>query len=237
MSPQYLTKDFAKQFRNECELYSPAEEYQYGKLRVKKFKGNDADVLLTGRKLTEMFFNVHLIDLILSTLRNKNLPAATKLITKTTALKNKCESYIQLEPYTAHFYNEHIAVLQSFSELTAAFYTDFQDQIYSQLSTYYIDIHEQNENPVAESSSLSEIIGLIEFYLKNILSYYNYFIVTWQHEANSNKGIQLTTYMADHLQMLIVFMEEMIAGIEEMRSLFLNWEAEIIIKDEQELYN
>ena len=237
MSFQNFSKDFAKQFRDECELYSHAGEYQYGKMLVKIVKGNHWDMSFTGKKLTEQFFNTSLIAHILHTLRNDNLSAARELIKNIQAIGSQFETYIKEEPYTAQYYNDRIAMLNSFSELIDAFYNDFEVQVYSQLNNYLKNIAGPAECPVAESSSLTELVVLAEFYLKNILSYYNYFLVTCQLEENNSKGVQLTTYMADHLQHLIVYIEELIAGIEDTRLMLLNWEEKMAIMEEQELYN
>lgn len=237
MSLQNFSKDFAKQFRNECELYSHAEEYQYGKVILKIVKGFNWDMSLTGNKLIENMFNTHLIAQILHTLKNDNLPAARKLIKNVKALSCQFDAYLKEEPYTAQFYNDRIAMLNSFAALIGAFYNDFEVQVYGQLNNYLKDITGTAESPVTESSSLTDLIVLAEFYLNNILSYYNYFIVTWQFEANNGKGIQLTTYIADHLQDLIVYIEELIAGIEVCRSSLLDWEENMAIMEEQELYN
>lgn len=237
MSSQYFSKDFASQFRNEIEVYSPAGEFQFGKICIKQFKGNDSEMPETAKKLAARFFNSGNIRQILFVLKNGNLPVAGSLYKNLTALKSQLEGYLQAEPYTAHFYNERIAMLHSFSELIDGFYKDFSEQVCGQLNKYYNDICEQAECVVADSSSLSDIIGLTEYYLKSVLSYYNYFIITWQFEANNTKGIQLTTYMADHLQSLIVHVEEMIVSLEEARSLLLGWEEKMQIHEEQELYN
>jgi hypothetical protein len=239
MSHTHYNIEFAKQYRNECGLYSPVQEFQYGNVLVKQVAGDEAEMAELGKRITEKFFNSHLIYHLLHTLKNDDFPAARRLLNKVTALRKECEAYLQQEPYTAHYYHDHIAMFQSFSELIDAFNTDFQEQVYSQLNQYYATLHTSTECPVAESSSIAEVIGSTEFYLKNILAYYNYFIVTWQSEANNNndKGVQLATYMGDHLQALIVYTEEMVACIENTRSLLLTWVEKMEIKEEQELYN
>lgn len=237
MLPQYFNKDFAKQFRSECDLYCPAGEFQYGKILVRSIKNIDAKMPETAHMLADHFFNTGHIDQILLTLRNSNLPIAEQLYTEITGLMDQLESYVNEEPYTAHFYNDCITMLHSFSELINAFYRDFSEQVYSQLNKYYTDILGTANFLVADSSSLSEIISLTEFYLKNLLSYYNYFIVTWQYEENNGKGIQLTTYMADHLQLLIVHIEETLESVEKTRTLLLAWEQKMEILETQEIYN
>ncbi len=87
------------------------------------------------------------------------------------------------------------------------------------LSTYHTDLHTSQEGYVAERSSLSQIIEQTEFYLKNVMAIYNYFIVAWQYELNNIKGVPLTTYMADHLHELITGAEETIACMEDIRTL------------------
>lgn len=237
MSHQFFSKDFAKQFRSECDLYSPVEQYQYGKLRLTKIKGTDAEMPAIAQMLSEELLNHQLLRRLLFTLKNENLPAAANLFNEVTTLKNQFEAYLAREPYTARFYNERIEMLLSFSALVRSFCNDFRDQVYSQLLAYYSNLLKAVEGPVAESTSLSEITTLTDFYLKNILSYYNYFLVAWQFEANNSKKPQVTTYMADHLQALILYIEELIAGVEKTRSLLLQWEAQMMIREEQDLYN
>lgn len=238
MSTHYFSKDFAKQFRNECALYSPMPEYQHGNLLIKQFSGVDTEMVILGERLTEKFFNTKLIAQIIITLRNEEIPAARKLFNMATALKNVCEAYLLTEPYTARYYNDLISLFDSFSKLIQAFKMDFDKKVCGQLTTYYI--HGSAENIAAESASLIPVIELTDFYLNNMLSYYNYFIATWQYEANNNnnnKGIAVTTHMADYLQALMMCTEETIARIENTRSLLLAWEAQMQIKEEQELYN
>ena len=237
MSHQYFSKDFAKQFRCECELYSAVEQYQFGKMQVTKIKGVEAEMPEIGRILSEDLLNTQVIKQILFTLRNDNLPAARKLFKEVSLLREQCEAYLVQEPYTARFYNERIEMLLSFAELIGSFNNDFRNQVFTQLSVYYAGLLKPVEDPIAESSSLSEIMTLTDFYLKNILSYYNYFIAAWQMEANNSKGVQVSTCMADHLQALILFIEEMIIGVEETRSLLMHWEAQMETREEQELYN
>lgn len=237
MSLQYFTNDFAKQFRSECGLYSAVEQYQFGKVLVTKFKGVDKEMPAIAQILTEDLLNTQLIHRILLTLKNDNLPAAGNLFNEVISLKDQCEACLAQEPYTARFYNERIKMLLSFSELVRSYSKDLREQVYSRLFTYYTDLHEAVEGPYAEISSLSEINGLTDFYLKNMLSYYNYFIDAWQFEVNNGRGIQVTTHMADHLQSLVLYIEEMIAGVEQTLSLLLHWEDQMEIREIQELYN
>jgi len=242
MSHHHFSKDFTKQFRNECGLYSPTPEFQYGNLLLKQFTGDDAEMAIIGETLSEKFFNRQLIDQIIHTLDNDDFPAACRLFNRVIALKKECEDYQRREPYTGHYYREQISMLGSFSELTHAFHIDFHEHVYEQLNNYYEAVQGSKECPVAESTSLRDIIDLTEFYLKNILAYYNYFIVSWQFEVNGSKatgmkGVQLTTYMAGHLQVLIVHIEGIMASIENTRLLFLTWEELMEIREMQELYN
>lgn len=237
MSLQSFSKDFAKQFRNECELYTPALEYKKGNLRVRQFNGDHAEMAILGERLAEKFFNTHLICQILLSIKHKAIPASRRLFNKVLELKNESEASLHLEPYTANYYNGLIHMLDSYSKLIISFKTDFEEQVYGQLNKYCTDILRSDGSAVAESSSLTPLIELTEFYLKNILAYYNYFIVSWQNEANNNKGIALTTHLADNLQGLMLYTEDAIACIENTHSLLLVWGAQMEIKEEQELYN
>lgn len=233
----YFGKDFAKQFRNECGLYSATPEYHYGNLLVKQFAGNCEEVNAIALALTETFFNTQLVYKIMLVISNKAIPATSELSRLAERYKMEFEYYLQHEPYTAHYYNDLIAMLDSFSRLINGFNTDFENQVYGQLSTYHTVLHTSQENYVAESVSLSQIIEQTEFYLKNVMAYYNYFIVAWQYEANNSKGVALTTYMADHLRELITGVEETLACMEDIRTLLLTWEVQMEIREDQELLN
>ena len=238
MSHNYFGKDFAKQFKYDCELYSPTPEYHYGNLLVKQFTGNYEELNTLGEELAETFFNTKLIYQIVCTIRNEAIPTASQLCKLIAEIKSKFEFDLQLEPYIAHYYNDLIAMLDSFAELINSFRKYIDEQVNSQLIKYHLDILATENSYIAESSSLLEVIDQIEFYLKNILSYYNYIIVTWQYESNNNsKGIDLTTYMADYLHDLIIKAEETIACIEDLRTLILVWEAQMEGREDQELYN
>ncbi|HEX6427043.1 MAG TPA: hypothetical protein VF008_05125 [Niastella sp.] len=235
MSYHYFGKDFAKKFRNECELYSTNPEYQQGNLLIKQFTGDDTEMVILGERLTEKFFKTELISQITLTLRNEDIPATRKLFDMTTTFKNVCKAFLHIEPYAAPHYHDLIAMFDSFSRLIYSFNMDFDKKVCGQLTTYYV--HGSSENIVAESSSLIPVIELTDFYLNNISAYYNYFIDTWQYEANNNKSIALPTHMADYLQALMMYTQKTIASIENTRSLLLAWEAQMQIKEEQELYN
>jgi hypothetical protein len=117
---------------------------------------------------------------------------------------------------------------------------DLQSQVYDPLHQYYNYLFESASIAAAGSSTIGQIIEVTEFYLKNILAYYNYIVVTWQFEVNnsqSNKGIQLASYMADQLQELMTYTENLIDCIDNIRSLMQSWVALIQLKEEQELYN
>ena len=237
MSLQSFSKDFAKQFRNECELYTPALEYKKGNLRVRQFNGDHVEMAILGERLAEKFFNTQLISEILLSIRNEAIPAARRLFNKVVEIKYESETSLLLEPYTANYYNGLIAMLDSYSKLIIAFKTDFEELVYRQLNKYCTDILGSDGSPVADSSSLTPLVELTEFYLKNILAYYNYFMVSWQNEANNNRGIALTTHLAEDLQGLMLYTEDAIACIEDAQSLLRAWETQMEIKEEQELYN
>ena len=237
MLHQNFNKDFANQFRGECELYSTVNEYQFGKMVIKIVKGPDTDIPVTGETLTEIFFSCRLIAQILNFIRNENLSSAKRLTGNVKALNYQLETYLKEEPYTAHYYNDRIAMLNSFTELIDTLRKDLGMHIYSMWSNNLKNLSAPAEYPAVESSFLSDAIIITEFYLKNIFSYYNYFLVTWQYESSNDKGIQLTTYMADHLQALIGYIEEMMTGLEATRSLLLDLEQRMETVNEQELYN
>ncbi len=235
MSHHYFGKDFAKKFRNECELYSPTLEYQQGNLLIKQFTGDDTEMVKLGERLTEKFFHTQLIYKILISIRNEDIPTIRKLFNMAITLKKVFKAYLQIEPSTALYYNDLIALFDSFSKLIDAFEMDFDKKVCRQLAAYYV--HGSAENIVAESASLIPVIELTDFYLNNISAYYNYFIDTWQNEASNSKGIGLTTHMADYLQALMLCMQETMACIENTRSLLCAWETQMQFKEEQELFN
>jgi hypothetical protein len=237
MSFNYFGKDFAKQFKYESDLYSQTPEYHHGNLLVKQFTGNYDELNTLGDELAEIFFNSKLISLIVCTIRNEAIPTTSQLYKLITEIKGNFEYDLQLEPYTAHYYKDHIAMLDSFAQLINSFRKYLDENVNSQLFRFQLYIHTAENSYVAESSSLTEITEQMEFYLKNILSYYNYIIVACQYESSNGNGVDLTTYMADYLHDLIIKSEETIACIEDLRTLILTWVAEIGIRDDQEIYN
>ena len=71
-----------------------------------------------------------------------------------------------------------------------------------------------------------------------MLAYYNHFIVIWQNEAdNSQKGLRLTTQVAEHLSELIAVTELVIASAESTRDLLVSWDAHIQLSEVQALFN
>ncbi|THU39529.1 hypothetical protein FAM09_13575 [Niastella caeni] len=235
MSNHYFSKDFAKKFRSKCELYAPTQEYQYGNLLIKHFEGNKAEMAVIGERLTEKFFNTEVISQIILTLKNEGFPAAGKLFNMAITLKNIGKAYLLNEHYTACYYSDLTGMLDSFSNFLHAFKVDFGEKVCGQLATYYV--HGSSANLAPECASLIPVIELTDFYLNNLSTYYNYFTATWQYEATNGKGVQATNYMADYLQALIMCTEETKTCIENIRSLLLTWEAQMQLKEEQELYN
>lgn len=234
MSHHYFSKDFTKRFRDECELYTSAAEYQHGNLLVKQYTGDD-EMDIIGEKLSEKFFNNQLINQIILTLKNEAFPVTRRLFNNVMILKKQCEAQIQTEPYTARYYNKLITMLNSFSVLINNFYQDFNEHVCGQLTTYYAK--GSAKNIVAESASLIPVIELTDIYQNNISAYYNYFVAASQYEMKNDNGIALDTLMADYLKALELCTEEIIACNENTRSLMLAWEAQMQIKEEQELYN
>ncbi|OQP63866.1 hypothetical protein A3860_23305 [Niastella vici] len=235
-----FSKDFAKQFRSESELYTATEEFPFGNLLIRQYAGDNGELSAIGEKLIDTFFNTRFIAQLLHSLKNENLPIDRQLLNKIKWFKNECETCQQREPYTARFYKDHIAMLLSFSELMNALINDFQDQVYDPLEQYYTHLTESANIAAVESSSIAPIIDMTEFYMKNILAYYNYIVTAWQFEASnsrSDKGVQLTSYIADQLQELMAYTENLIDSIDNIRSLMLCWIAQIQITEEQELYN
>jgi hypothetical protein len=239
MAPQFFNKDFAKQFQHGHELYFPTDEYQYGNLLLKKYNGNSMPVTYVGKEISDKLFQCRLIELITDKLEKDNLPAFEGLYNMTMGSIKECETYMQRELFTSHYYNDFIARLNSFSELIASFTSDITYEV--------LDVIKGN-NPDAHRSSENESIGypffdpnkkVIEHYLKNILPYYNYFIVLWRQETEDieGKGVALTTQVADCLETLIVFTETAVVDIEATYNLLLIWETQMVIKEEQELYN
>lgn len=242
MSLHHFSKDFAKQFRYECGLYSPTQEHQCGNLLVKKINGSDAEMVIIGERLTEKFFNEQLVHQIILTLKNNDFPAAGRLLHKAIGLRNECEAYLLQEPYTSPYYKEHVSMLHSFAELIQAFTVDFNENVYDQLRQYHTELLNLKDCLLAESSSLTDILEATEYYQAHILAFYNHFIDTWQAETNNNdsngKGsVQLTTHMADQLQALLVHTEEILACLENTLALLLTWEDEMDMKELQEIYN
>lgn len=222
MSYNYFDKDFAKQFKYERDLYSQSPEYHYGNLLIKQFTCNNKDLNTLGEELAETFFNSKLISLIVCKIRNEAIPTTSQLYKLITEIKSKFEFDLQLEPYTSHYYKDHIAMLDSFAQLTNSFRKYFDEEVNSQFFKYQLNLHTTENNYITKSSSLTQITEQIEIY---------------QYESSNGNGVDLSTYMADYLHDLIIKPEETIACIEDLRTLILTWVTKIGIRDYQELYN
>jgi hypothetical protein len=235
--PSY-SKDFAKQFQHGCELYFPTDEYRHGNLLLKQYIGNSMPMAYVEMEISDKLFQCRLIDQIIEKLEKDNLPSFESLYNMTMGSKKECETYMQHEPFTSHYYNDFIVMLNSFSELIGSFTNDITYEVLDVIKANNSGVH---NSPGAESVDCAffDPKKVIEHYLKNILSYYNYFIVLWQQETENskNKGVALTTQVADYLEKLIVFTEAAVLDIEATYDLFVIWDTQMEIKEEQELYN
>lgn len=238
MALQFFSKDFAKQFQHGCELYIPTDEYQYGNLLLKQYTGNSMPMAYMGMEISDKLFQCRLIDQIIEKLERDNLPSFEGLYNRTMGSIKECETYMRHEPFTSHYYKDFIIMLNSFSELIRSFTNDIINEVLDVIKGNNQGAHRMPEIESVDCAFFDPK-KVIEHYLKNILSYYNYFIVLWQQETESikYKGIALTTQVADYLETLIVFTEAAVVDIEATYELIHIWETQMETKEEQELYN
>jgi hypothetical protein len=178
-----------------------------------------------------------LVSRILSLLENKSLPQMALLCSTVNNLINEFNSYIQHEPYTSAHCNELVHTLQSFHELASSLNNDIFGQVSNKLKDINACIYSANQHIEIDGYYLYEVIDQIEFYLKNLLTYYYHFLIVRQQEHENCKGIGLTTYVADHLFELIGIIETVSDNIENVLDMVLTWEISMDLCEQQALYN
>lgn len=238
MSTEPFSIAFARQFRQEYTLYSATEEYQHGSLLFKQVTGELAAIGPLAALVAKKLHNAQLINRIITKLENEDIPQANYLCAIINSMSNEFNAYVEHEPYTARYYNDLIAMLDSFQKIADAFEKDVCEEVAGNLKHIYTAIDEQHSTVDIDDNYANTITEQIDFYLKNMLGYYNHFITIWQNEADNNqKGPRLTTQVADHLSELIAVTELVIASMENTRELLLTWDAHMHMSEMQELFN
>ena len=238
MSAEPFSTAFARQFRQEYTLYSATEEYQHGSLLFKQVAGDSAEIGPLAALVAKKLHNAQLIYRIVAKLENEDIPQARYLCSIINSMSNEFNAYVQHEPYTARYYNDLIAMLDSFQKIADAFEKDVCEEVADKLKNIHTAITEQHSTVDIDDNYANTISEQIDFYLKNLLAYYNHFITIWQNEAdNSQKGPRLTTQVADHLSELIAVTELVIAGMENTRELLFTWDAHMQMSEVQALFN
>lgn len=238
MSSQYFTKDFAKQFSQEYILYPSTEEYQHGNMLFRQFKGSYSATASLAVAVTKKLCHTQLIHQTIIKLQNEYIPDVYRLRKLVKEARNEFRAYAQHEPCTSGYYHELIAMLDSFYQLTNEAGRNVLVQVSRNLKKIYTGVHKQQKNFELNGACMNPIVEQVEFYLKNLQAYYNHFLVIWQHETTcSSREPGLTTQVADYLSVLIAFAEKVIANMEDTLEQLLTWQAQMDIKEEQELYN
>lgn len=236
MSSQYFSRAFAKQFRNGCELYFPRES-KYGNLIMEQFAANNNETDSIGKIITDKLYNTHLIYQIVIKMAKQDIPAARTLYNRIIEFHNEYVAYIEDEPYTANHYSDIISTLDSFAELIIAFRKDIVEKSSVALVQYYADAYRGKPNTEFENFSLEPVKELADYYLLNMLQYYNYLIGIWQYETNNGQCGDVTTHTAEYLQSLMELAENLLICLEDSCRLFEVWETKMNVRDQQELYN
>jgi len=237
MSPEPFSTAFARQFREEYTLYSATEEYRHGNLLFKQVTA-DTEIGPLAASVAEKLHSAPLIYRIIAKLANEDIPQALYLCAIIDSMSSEFNAYVEHEPYTARYYNDLISMLDSFQKIAGAFEKDVCEELADTLKKIHAAIHDRHSDVNIDDNYVNTEIEQIDFYLKNILAYYNHFIVIWKNEAdNSQKGPRLTTQVADHLSELIAVTELVISGMENTRELLVTWDAHMQTSEALTLFN
>lgn len=237
MSPDNFNKDFARPFTRECVLYSPTEEYRHGNLLFMQFGRGNGEMKPIAIAVSKKMFQSQLVSRIIRVLKNNSLPQIELLRAAADNLIDEFNSHIQQEPYASTFCNELVHILGSFQELTNSLNTDFCGQVSKKLKAINACIHNPDQHMEIDGSYMYEVINQIEFYLKDLLTYYYHFLIVRQQENENGKGIGLTTQVADYLWELIGIIETVSDNIEDVLDMLLTWEVSMEMSEEQALNN
>lgn len=204
---------------------------------MEQFAGNTNETDSLGKIITDKLFNTHLIYQIVIKTAKHDIPAAGTLFNRIIEFNNEYASHIRDEPYTADHYCEIISTLESFAELILAFRKDIVEKTSVALVQYYAGAYKKKSNTGFEKFSMEPIKELMEYYLLNMLQYYNFLIGMWQYETNNGQCGDVTTQTAEYLQCLMELTENLLICLEDSYKLFNKWEAQMDEKKQQELYN
>ena len=237
MSTEYFNKDFADQFRQECTLYTAVEEFQNANLLFRQFAGNPTEIETLAVSVAKKIYQAPFICRLMNKIENEDIEQVSSLCTVVKNLCDEFHGYVQHESYTSDYYNDLIATLDSFFQLASAFKKEVCEQASNTLKKAYKGLHAQYSGFDFDGIYPYEIAEEIGYYLKNMLVYYNHFVVISQNETDDKKGIQLTTQVAEYLSELLNVIEQVITGMESTLDLFLIWEVHMEIRENQALFN
>lgn len=237
MLPVNFNKDFAKAFTQDCILYSAIEEYSHGNLLFMQFTGDLRQMKPIAISIANNIYQGKLVSRLETVLANKSIPQLAFLCSMVNNLITEFNSYIQYEPHTCSYCTELIHTLESFHELVKSLNNDLCGQVSTKLKAIQAAIYNPAQ-PVEDGYYLYEVIDQIEFYLKNLLTYYYHFLIVRQQENENCEGIVgFTTQVADHLSELIRIIETVSNDIENVLDLLLTREVFMDLCEEQALYN
>jgi hypothetical protein len=237
MSPDNFNKDFARAFTQDCSLYSPTEEYRHGNLLFMQFGGAAGEMRFVAVAVSKQMYQSQLVSLITRTLKNRCIPQIGLLCTTANNIIEEFNTYLQHEPYTSNYFLELIHTLKSFYELVNLLIRDVCERISNDLKDINDIIYNPDHLTHIDSLYLYPAVDQIEFYLKNLLTYYYHFLTVKQQENENGKGIGLTTQVADCLCELIGQIEMTSDDLENVLDIILSWEVCMEMCEEQALYN
>ncbi|AEV98227.1 hypothetical protein A4D02_23280 [Niastella koreensis] len=237
MLPDNFNKDFTKAFTQNCILYSTTEEYSHGNLLFIQFTGDAREIKPIAVSVTNNMYQGKLVSRIIWGLENKSIPNASLLCSTIRNLINELNVYIRQEPYTCTHCNELIHTLGAFYELANSLNNDLSEQVLNKMKDLDACIYNTDRHADINSYYLFETIEQIEFYLKNLLTYYYHFLIVKEMENENNNGIGLTTQVADYLLELIGMIETVSNDIENVLDMLLTWEVRVDLCEEQAIHN
>jgi|GEM_PF-3831487 len=237
MLPDNFNKDFTKAFTQHCILYSAIEEYRHGNLLFMQFAGNAQEMKPIAISVANNMYQGKLASRIIKELADKSIPQLGLLCSTTNILIEEFNSYINHELYTSGYCQELVHILQSFNELVNGLNTEIEGRVSNKLQDIHTSIYNVDRHDDIDVFYLYEIIEQIEFYLKNLLTYYYHFLIVKEQENVKCKGIGLTTQVADLLGELIGAIEMVSNNMEDLLNMLLTWEVCMEKYEELALYN
>jgi hypothetical protein len=236
MSAQYLNTDFVKKYRQGFIAYPAIGEYQYENLLLRQIAGNNSELPLLGKSLSEKLHSDRIIGQIMAKLEIEDIPNSRRLFKFVQAVNRSGKAWVQKGAYTTGYYKGLITAMNNFSELARAFQEDLRENFSCNLKKLFT-------NPAPgvydyiDCSFTSELLDTIEYYLVNMQMYYDYFNISFQREAANSKGIPVTTPMPGNLLKLTALIKMVIDDFMHTYQMVITWEEQIENLEEQVMYN